>query len=61
MRRIRTSGDATKESEFDILLMSVNSFILPTLNKTLIVFFFFLLPAYLGKIAHKMKFLDEMN
>lgn len=40
MRRIRTSGDATKESEFDILLMSVNSFILPALNKTLIVFFF---------------------
>lgn len=60
MRRIRTSGDATKESEFDILLMSVNSFILPTLNKTLI-FFFFLLPAYLGKLALKMKFLDEMN
>lgn len=59
MRRIRTSGDATKESEFDILLMSVNSFILPALNKTL--FFFFLLPAYLGKLALKMKFLDEMN
>lgn len=40
LRRIRTSGDATKESEFDIPLTSVNSFILPALNKSLSFFIF---------------------
>lgn len=38
MRRIRTSGNATKESEFDVLLMSVNSFILTTLKSLFGIF-----------------------
>lgn len=40
MRRIRASGDAAKAIEFDIFLMSDNSFILPNLNKILFGFFF---------------------
>lgn len=60
MRRIRTSGDATKENEFAILLMSVDSFILPTLNQSLFGFLS-LLSACLEKMALQMKFLDEMN
>lgn len=60
IRRIRTSGDATKENEFAILLMSVDSFILPTLNQSLFGFLS-LLSACLEKMALQMKFLDEMN
>lgn len=59
MRRIKTSGNATKDSEFDILLLSVNSFILPILKSLFGVFF--LLSACLGKMAFQMKFLEEMN
>lgn len=58
MRRIKTSGNATKDSEFDILLLSVNSFILPILKSLFGVFF---LSACLGKMAFQMKFLEEMN
>lgn len=55
MSRIKTLGDATKESEFDIFLMFDNSFILPTLNKSLFGFFF-LLSVCLGKMALRQNF-----